>query len=145
MGGNSYRTSHYPYAEEIMDFADQNGIVIIGLLHFLNSQKLFVCCKRNAIFVCFRLFVFLHVAIVECFRWVSCGGPWPLWCSSSQKSPAGKSTLLIFNWQVRHICNIFQNVVLSHAAQNTFGISDDDRSGGSRQEQVRANWLLGGF
>lgn len=30
MGANSYRTSHYPYAEEIMDFADNNGIVIIG-------------------------------------------------------------------------------------------------------------------
>jgi len=29
MGANSYRTSHYPYAEEILDFADQNGIVII--------------------------------------------------------------------------------------------------------------------
>lgn len=29
MGANSYRTSHYPYAEEMMDFADQNGIVII--------------------------------------------------------------------------------------------------------------------
>ena len=31
MGANSYRTSHYPYAEEILDFADQNGIVIIGI------------------------------------------------------------------------------------------------------------------
>ena len=30
LGANSYRTSHYPYAEEIMDFADQNGIVVIG-------------------------------------------------------------------------------------------------------------------
>ncbi|XP_059084651.1 beta-glucuronidase-like [Tigriopus californicus] len=28
-GANSYRTSHYPYAEELMDFADRNGIVII--------------------------------------------------------------------------------------------------------------------
>ena len=26
---NSFRTSHYPYAEEIMDFADENGIAII--------------------------------------------------------------------------------------------------------------------
>ena len=34
MGANSYRTSHYPYAEEILDFADQNGIVIIGLVIF---------------------------------------------------------------------------------------------------------------
>ena len=29
MGANSYRTSHYPYADELMDFADRNGIVII--------------------------------------------------------------------------------------------------------------------
>ena len=50
MGGNSYRTSHYPYAEEIMDFADQNGIVIIGLLHFL---------FRN------RSVVFIRLAFVE--------------------------------------------------------------------------------
>ena len=28
-GANSFRTSHYPYAEEIMDFADENGIAII--------------------------------------------------------------------------------------------------------------------
>ncbi|KAJ5322734.1 hypothetical protein N7452_011023 [Penicillium brevicompactum] len=29
IGANSFRTSHYPYAEEVMDFADRNGIVII--------------------------------------------------------------------------------------------------------------------
>lgn len=29
VGGNSYRTSHYPYAEEIMDMADKEGIMII--------------------------------------------------------------------------------------------------------------------
>lgn len=30
MGANSFRTSHYPYADEIMDFADRNGIMIIN-------------------------------------------------------------------------------------------------------------------
>eukprot|EP00094_Tigriopus_californicus_P005011 TCALIF_04825-PA protein Name:"Similar to Gusb Beta-glucuronidase (Mus musculus)" AED:0.10 eAED:0.10 QI:0/0/0/0.71/1/1/7/0/1725 len=30
IGANSFRTSHYPYADEIMDFADDNGIVIIN-------------------------------------------------------------------------------------------------------------------
>jgi hypothetical protein len=30
VGANSYRTSHYPYAEEIMDFADREGIIIIN-------------------------------------------------------------------------------------------------------------------
>lgn len=29
VGANSYRTSHYPYAEEIMDFADKHGIMIV--------------------------------------------------------------------------------------------------------------------
>lgn len=29
MGANSFRTSHYPYAEEVMEFADRNGIVVI--------------------------------------------------------------------------------------------------------------------
>lgn len=29
VGGNAYRTSHYPYADEIMDMADQLGIMII--------------------------------------------------------------------------------------------------------------------
>lgn len=29
VGGNAYRTSHYPYADEIMDLADEHGIMII--------------------------------------------------------------------------------------------------------------------
>lgn len=29
VGANSFRTSHYPYAEEVMDYADKHGIVII--------------------------------------------------------------------------------------------------------------------
>lgn len=29
IGANSFRTSHYPYAEEVMDYADRHGIVII--------------------------------------------------------------------------------------------------------------------
>ncbi|KAM0713967.1 hypothetical protein Q7P37_010930 [Cladosporium fusiforme] len=29
MGANSFRTSHYPYAEEVMEFADRNGIIVI--------------------------------------------------------------------------------------------------------------------
>ena len=29
MGANSFRTSHYPYSEEIMDLCDQYGIVVI--------------------------------------------------------------------------------------------------------------------
>ncbi|KAJ5420460.1 hypothetical protein N7465_002979 [Penicillium sp. CMV-2018d] len=29
IGANSFRTSHYPYAEEVMEFADRQGIVVI--------------------------------------------------------------------------------------------------------------------
>jgi beta-glucuronidase len=29
VGANSFRTSHYPYADEVMDFADRHGIVVI--------------------------------------------------------------------------------------------------------------------
>jgi beta-glucuronidase len=29
IGANSFRTSHYPYAEDVLDFADRQGIVII--------------------------------------------------------------------------------------------------------------------
>jgi beta-glucuronidase len=28
-GANSFRTSHYPYAEEVLDFADRHGIVVV--------------------------------------------------------------------------------------------------------------------
>lgn len=29
LGANSFRTSHYPYAEELMEMCDQAGIVVI--------------------------------------------------------------------------------------------------------------------
>src|SRR4029077_8212298 len=29
IGANSFRTSHYPYSEEVLDYADERGIVII--------------------------------------------------------------------------------------------------------------------
>jgi beta-glucuronidase len=28
-GANSFRTSHYPYAEEVLEYADRHGIVVI--------------------------------------------------------------------------------------------------------------------
>jgi beta-glucuronidase len=30
VGANSFRASHYPYAEEVLDYADRHGIVVIG-------------------------------------------------------------------------------------------------------------------
>ncbi|KAJ8922925.1 hypothetical protein NQ315_001468 [Exocentrus adspersus] len=38
IGANSYRTSHYPYAEEIMDLADQLGIMIIDECPAVNTE-----------------------------------------------------------------------------------------------------------
>lgn len=32
IGANSFRTSHYPYAEEILEYADERGVVVIGEL-----------------------------------------------------------------------------------------------------------------
>ncbi|XP_063917791.1 beta-glucuronidase-like [Zophobas morio] len=52
IGANAYRTSHYPYAEEIMDLADQLGIMIInecpavGLIH-LGTPELLENHKRS--------------------------------------------------------------------------------------------------
>lgn len=38
VGGNSYRTSHYPYCDEIMDVADQMGIMIIDECPSVNTE-----------------------------------------------------------------------------------------------------------
>lgn len=38
IGGNVYRTSHYPYADEIMDLADQIGIMIIDECPGVNTE-----------------------------------------------------------------------------------------------------------
>ncbi|XP_030747257.1 beta-glucuronidase-like isoform X1 [Sitophilus oryzae] len=39
IGANCYRTSHYPYAEEIMDLADQLGIMIIDEVPAVNTEN----------------------------------------------------------------------------------------------------------
>ncbi|CAG9857009.1 unnamed protein product [Phyllotreta striolata] len=38
IGANAYRTSHYPYAEEIMDVADELGIMIIDECPSVNTE-----------------------------------------------------------------------------------------------------------
>ncbi len=53
MGANSFRTSHYPYAEEIMDLADEYGLVVIdespavGMTFFNEQKKVFVPERVN--------------------------------------------------------------------------------------------------
>lgn len=38
IGANCYRTSHYPYADEIMDLADQQGIMIIDEVPAVDTE-----------------------------------------------------------------------------------------------------------
>lgn len=38
IGANAYRTSHYPYAEEIMDLADRLGIMILDEVPAVNTE-----------------------------------------------------------------------------------------------------------
>lgn len=52
MGANSYRTSHYPYSEEMLDFADRNGFLVIdetplvGLMKRNYNDECLVKCKN---------------------------------------------------------------------------------------------------
>uniref|UniRef100_A0A1B0EXE1 Beta-glucuronidase n=1 Tax=Phlebotomus papatasi TaxID=29031 RepID=A0A1B0EXE1_PHLPP len=39
IGANCYRTSHYPYSEEAMDFADEAGIMIIDECSSVNTEN----------------------------------------------------------------------------------------------------------
>jgi beta-glucuronidase len=39
MGGNSMRTSHYPYSEEFLNYADENGILVIGETPFVGMVR----------------------------------------------------------------------------------------------------------
>jgi len=53
LGANSFRTSHYPYAEEVMNFADEQGIVIIdevpavGMHFFTGDRQVFTQDRVN--------------------------------------------------------------------------------------------------
>lgn len=51
LGANSFRTSHYPYAEEIINFADEQGIVIIDEvpavgMNFFNAERSVFCADK---------------------------------------------------------------------------------------------------
>ena len=55
LGANCFRTSHYPYADEIMDMADKEGIVVIdespgvGIKKWINSERISQSCHFSAI------------------------------------------------------------------------------------------------
>lgn len=38
IGANSYRTTHYPYSEESMQMADENGIMVIDECSGVNIE-----------------------------------------------------------------------------------------------------------
>ncbi len=51
IGANSYRTSHYPYAEEQLELADRHGILVIDEvaavgMHLFNRERLVFCEER---------------------------------------------------------------------------------------------------
>ncbi len=50
LGVNSFRTSHYPYAEELMDLCDKYGIVVIDETPAVGLQQC-VCVLFNAMFL----------------------------------------------------------------------------------------------
>ncbi|XP_037944929.1 beta-glucuronidase-like [Teleopsis dalmanni] len=47
IGANAYRTSHYPYSEESMQFADENGIMIIDECPSVNTNIFNAILLRN--------------------------------------------------------------------------------------------------
>lgn len=55
LGANCFRTSHYPYAEEILDEADKQGIVVIdecpgvGIQTLVKHLSLFKFCTLQEI------------------------------------------------------------------------------------------------
>ena len=49
LGSNCFRTSHYPYAEEIMDQADQQGIVVIDECPAVGLKKYEICLMLSPI------------------------------------------------------------------------------------------------
>jgi beta-glucuronidase len=55
IGANSFRTSHYPYAEEVLDYADRHGVVVIAEtpavgLNLNIGGGVFASAKRNSTF-----------------------------------------------------------------------------------------------
>ena len=48
IGANSFRTSHYPYADEILYLADERGIVVIDESPGVGIKKL-VCYQLQSI------------------------------------------------------------------------------------------------
>lgn len=53
LGANSFRTSHYPYAEEILQMCDRHGIVVIdecpgvGIKDMYVSLNILLCEDRH--------------------------------------------------------------------------------------------------
>ena len=54
VGANAYRTSHYPYSEESMQFADEHGIMIVDEVPAVNARLVYCTfaklnCNNNFI------------------------------------------------------------------------------------------------
>ena len=66
MGGNSFRTSHYPYAEEDLNMADREGFVVIDESPGVGIEELVT--HLSIIFMTLYLSLFLLVLVSE--RWL---------------------------------------------------------------------------
>lgn len=47
IGANAYRTSHYPYSEESMQFADENGIMVIDECSSVDTEYVLLVIGQN--------------------------------------------------------------------------------------------------
>ena len=62
LGANSFRTSHYPYADEIMDMADKEGIVVIDECPGVGIKSCVFCILYVAEM---RVFFFSRIKIIH--------------------------------------------------------------------------------
>ncbi|OEJ28831.1 beta-glucuronidase [Streptomyces agglomeratus] len=56
LGANSFRTSHYPYAEEVLEYADRHGIVVIGETPAVGLNAELGATLAEAVFTTFSAF-----------------------------------------------------------------------------------------
>ncbi|MFF6779857.1 beta-glucuronidase [Streptomyces sp. NPDC012510] len=67
LGANSFRTSHYPYAEEVLEYADRHGIVVIGETPAVGLNAELGATLAEAVFTTFSKFT-INAATQEAHR-----------------------------------------------------------------------------
>lgn len=62
LGADCFRTSHYPYAEEIMDMADKLGFVVIDECPGVGIKQVYILAEKAGII---KLLEFCYYSFVE--------------------------------------------------------------------------------